>query len=63
MILSQDSFYRRHDQAELDAAFKSELDFDHPNAIDWELFEEVLGCLRRGESVEVRTGSLLERDT
>lgn len=54
VILSQDSFYRKHDAAELELAFKSELDFDHPSAIDWGRFESVLRGLRRGEAVEVR---------
>jgi hypothetical protein len=55
VILSQDSFYKRHDAHELELAFRSELDFDHPNAIDWERFEQVLKGLRRGEAVEVRS--------
>jgi hypothetical protein len=37
----QDSFYRKHTQEEIDLAFKSELDLDHPDAIDTDLFVKV----------------------
>ncbi|KAL7413389.1 armadillo/beta-catenin/plakoglobin [Mrakia frigida] len=53
LILSQDSFYRYHEQDEIDLAFANELDFDHPSAIDFGLFKEVLEELRLGNSVEV----------
>lgn len=53
LILSQDSFYRYHEQEEIDLAFANELDFDHPSAIDFGLFKEVLEELRLGNSVEV----------
>lgn len=53
LILSQDSFYRHHDEEEIALAFANELDFDHPSAIDFGLFKEVLEELRLGNSVEV----------
>ena len=56
LILSQDSFYRHHDEEEIALAFANELDFDHPSAIDFGLFKEVLEELRLGNSVEVSPG-------
>lgn len=53
LIISQDSFYRHHSPEEIDLAFSNELDFDHPSAIDFDLFREVLEALRKGGSVEV----------
>ncbi len=39
--LRQDSFYRHHSPEEIDLAFRNELDLDHPDAIDTELFVKV----------------------
>lgn len=41
VILSQDSFYKRHDDDELKRAFANMYDFDHPDAIDMPLFASV----------------------
>lgn len=43
--LSQDSFYR--DCSHLPPAARHQLNFDHPNALDWEHFSDVLQGLRR----------------
>ncbi len=54
LILSQDAFYKRHTQEEIDQAMNNDFDFgklalsaeltpDHPNSIDMELFAEVCG--------------------
>jgi len=53
LILSQDSFYRKHTQEEIDLAFRSELDLDHPNAIDTDLFVECLTNLKKGKATEI----------
>ncbi|KAI0714320.1 hypothetical protein C8T65DRAFT_644703, partial [Cerioporus squamosus] len=41
VILSQDSFYRRHSPEDLELAFANRYDFDHPDAIDMPLFASV----------------------
>lgn len=41
VILSQDSFYKQHDEAELKLAFANMLDLDHPDAIDMPKFASV----------------------
>jgi len=50
-VLCLDSFYR--DQSHLPLARRQLLNFDHPRAIDWELFEAVLARARAGLPVEV----------
>lgn len=42
IILSQDSFYRILNQAQLEQASRNEYNFDQPNAIDFELMRNVL---------------------
>ncbi|KAL6307459.1 armadillo/beta-catenin/plakoglobin [Sparassis latifolia] len=46
IILSQDSFYRRHTPEELALAHASLFDFDHPDAIDMPLFASCLADLK-----------------
>ncbi|GBE88411.1 Uridine kinase [Sparassis crispa] len=46
IILSQDSFYRRHTPEELALAHASLFDFDHPDAIDMPLFASVFRLRR-----------------
>ncbi|KAL7422385.1 Uridine kinase [Cryptotrichosporon argae] len=53
LILSQDAFYRQHTQAEIDLAFKSDLDLDHPDAIDMPLFTKCLDDLKHGRATEI----------
>jgi uridine kinase len=55
----QDSFYRQHTQEEIDLAFRSELDLDHPNAIDTDLFVEVGGLSENARSKTVLNGDVL----
>jgi hypothetical protein len=38
---SKDSFYKRHTQEEIDLANASLFDFDHPDALDMDLFAQV----------------------
>ena len=37
----QDSFYKKHTEEEMKLAHQSRFDFDHPDAIDMELFASV----------------------
>jgi uridine kinase len=43
IILSQDSFYRQHNEEELKLCFANMYDLDHPDAIDAPLFASVSG--------------------
>lgn len=49
--LSQDNFYR--DCSHLPPAARNQLNFDHPNALDWEHFADVLRQARRGRGCRV----------
>jgi len=49
-ILSQDSYYM--DTSHLSYEERTKINFDHPRSIDFELLEEHLKALRRGESVD-----------
>ncbi|TFY70473.1 hypothetical protein EVG20_g2532 [Dentipellis fragilis] len=46
IILSQDSFYKKHSPEEIALAFASRFDFDHPDAIDMQLFASCLSDLK-----------------
>eukprot|EP00792_Barthelona_sp_PAP020_P007864 TRINITY_DN3175_c0_g1_i1.p1 TRINITY_DN3175_c0_g1~~TRINITY_DN3175_c0_g1_i1.p1 ORF type:complete len:235 (-),score=66.52 TRINITY_DN3175_c0_g1_i1:58-762(-) len=46
MILSQDSFYQQPTDEERLLIEKNVYNFDHPNSIDWDLFEKCLDDLR-----------------
>ncbi|PCH42248.1 armadillo/beta-catenin/plakoglobin [Wolfiporia cocos MD-104 SS10] len=46
IILSQDSFYKQHTPEEIELAFASRFDFDHPDAIDMPLFASCLADLK-----------------
>ncbi|KAK7033152.1 Armadillo/beta-catenin/plakoglobin [Favolaschia claudopus] len=46
IILSQDSFYKRHTEEELALAHASAFDFDHPDSIDMALFAACLSDLK-----------------
>ncbi|CAB3406392.1 unnamed protein product [Caenorhabditis bovis] len=52
-ILSMDSFYKILSKEEAEEAERSNYNFDHPNAFDFDLLHEVLVRLREGKSVEV----------
>lgn len=49
--LSLDDFYL--DRSHLTPGRRARLNFDHPRAIDWPLFERVLRALRRGRGASV----------
>ncbi|KAF9485201.1 armadillo/beta-catenin/plakoglobin [Pholiota conissans] len=46
IILSQDSFYKFHNEEELALAHANQLDFDHPDAIDMTMFAACLADLK-----------------
>ncbi|KAF8905107.1 armadillo/beta-catenin/plakoglobin [Gymnopilus junonius] len=46
IILSQDSFYKYHNEEELKLAHANMLDFDHPDAIDMPIFAACLADLK-----------------
>lgn len=50
LIIPQDSYYR--DLGELSPAERAGVNFDHPDAFDWELLKEQLQCLRAGRHIE-----------
>ncbi|VDC04789.1 unnamed protein product [Peniophora sp. CBMAI 1063] len=47
VIMSQDSFYKRHTPEEVALAFQSRFDFDHPDSLDMGLFAECLSDLKQ----------------
>lgn len=49
-VVSQDSYYK--DQSHLPIEERQALNFDHPNAIDWELLTEQLRELKEGREIE-----------
>lgn len=46
LILSQDSFYKKHTPEELELAFQNLYDFDHPDSVDIPLFAACLADLK-----------------
>lgn len=50
VVISQDSYYK--DQSHLLLEERQALNFDHPNAIDWELLVSNLRALKSGKEVE-----------
>ncbi|KZO96697.1 armadillo/beta-catenin/plakoglobin [Calocera viscosa TUFC12733] len=59
LILSQDSFYRKHNEEELALAFANELDLDHPSAIDMEMFVQCLKDLKGYKQTHIPTYSFV----
>lgn len=57
-VISQDSYY--NDLSHLDRAQRTQVNFDHPNSIDFELLIEHLKELRRGRSVQTPIYSFVE---
>lgn len=49
-VISQDSYYK--DQSHLPIEERQALNFDHPNAIDWDLLTEQLRQLKEGREIE-----------
>ncbi|KAI0710271.1 armadillo/beta-catenin/plakoglobin [Earliella scabrosa] len=60
VILSQDSFYRRHSPEDLALAFANRYDFDHPDAIDMPLFAACLADLKAGRQSNIPIYSFTE---
>ncbi len=50
-VVPFDAYY--HDLAHLPAEERAAANFDHPDSLDYELFVEHLGALRRGEPIDV----------
>ena len=48
-IISQDSYYKNHDKLTFEE--RCELNYDHPNAIDYDLFVSHLNQLKAGKSI------------
>lgn len=53
VLLSMDNFYKPLNSEQRQLAFKSELDFDRPEVLDFDLLLEVLQKLKRGERAEI----------
>nr|GAT60732.1 armadillo/beta-catenin/plakoglobin [Mycena chlorophos] len=53
VILSQDSFYKKHTEQELVDAFANNYDFDHPSSIDMDSFAECLKDLKECRQASV----------
>ena len=49
-IISQDSYYKNHDKLTFEE--RCELNYDHPNAIDYDLFVSHLNQLKEGKSID-----------
>ncbi|KAF8149900.1 armadillo/beta-catenin/plakoglobin [Crassisporium funariophilum] len=60
IILSQDSFYKYHDEEELALAHANLLDFDHPDAIDMPMFASCLGDLKACKQSNIPVYSFAE---
>uniref|UniRef100_A0A8B9EBC7 Uridine-cytidine kinase n=1 Tax=Anser cygnoides TaxID=8845 RepID=A0A8B9EBC7_ANSCY len=53
VLLSMDSFYKVLDEGQQALAARSDYNFDHPDAFDFELLVNVLRKLKKGKSVKV----------
>ncbi|KAF7976967.1 hypothetical protein HWV62_5037 [Athelia sp. TMB] len=60
VILSQDSFYKWHTPEEIELAFASQFDFDHPNALDMPMFAACLKDLKDGKQSNIPIYSFKE---
>lgn len=60
IILSQDSFYRRHSPEEVELAHQNLMDFDHPDAIDMPLFASCLADLKARKQTNIPVYSFAE---
>lgn len=56
-VIPQDSYYKH--QWDVPEDQRKLTNFDHPNAFDWELFEEQIEALRNGQAIEQPTYSYL----
>ncbi|KAK7691089.1 hypothetical protein QCA50_006192 [Cerrena zonata] len=60
IILSQDSFYKKHSPEEVKLAHANLIDFDHPNAIDMPLFANCLKDLKACKQTNIPIYSFAE---
>ncbi|KAI0049770.1 armadillo/beta-catenin/plakoglobin [Auriscalpium vulgare] len=60
VIMSQDSFYKRHSPEEIAQAFACRFDFDHPDSIDMDLFAACLADLKNLQQTNVPVYSFKE---
>jgi uridine kinase len=51
LLIEQDSYYK--DLGHLDIESRANVNFDHPDAFDWDLLIEHLGQLRKGHSIQL----------
>ena len=56
-VIPQDSYYKH--QWDVPEELRKKTNFDHPNAFDWELFEQQIEDLRNGKAIEQPTYSYL----
>lgn len=56
-IIPQDSYY--NDQSNLPLEVRKQTNFDHPNAFDWNLFEQQIADLKAGKAIEQPTYSYI----
>lgn len=56
-LLPLDSYYK--DSSHVPVEKRQSINFDHPDAFDWELFSEHVSMLRRGEAIEQPVYSML----
>lgn len=50
-LVKLDAYYQ--DREDLDLAERAQINYDHPDAFDWELFRTHLELLRRGEAIDM----------
>ncbi|KZT29873.1 armadillo/beta-catenin/plakoglobin [Neolentinus lepideus HHB14362 ss-1] len=60
VILSQDSFYKRHTPEEVALAMENKMDFDHPDALDMPMFTQCLMDLKKCRQTNVPVYSFQE---
>lgn len=53
VVISLDSFYKVLTREQSEAAFRSEYDFDSPEALEWDLLFQILRDLKAGKRVEI----------
>lgn len=53
VCISQDSFYRELNERERQEALVGDYNFDHPDALDIDLMEQILHDILRGREVEI----------
>ena len=58
LVISQDSYYK--DNANLSYEERCTINFDHPNALDFELLFQHLNALKKGQNIEQPVYSFIE---